>query len=436
MRCHLDWILILAFAVTGLFAAGSLRASESEEAAASREETSPSYAKSALTGNWGGARDRLAKEGLVGDGHIRYDLLRNRGGASNGTRGVSHLDLKLMADLEVLWGWKGGSATVNVLNDAGAGVNARHTGSLMGVTNIEVPFPNTTRLFQAWLQKSFFDERLAILVGLYPIDSEFFGLDSAAVFLGPQYGTPGDLALTRGPSIFNNSAFGLRTKLQSVDKSLYAMWALLDGIPNDPAHPKRTAIRFDKGDGAFNIAEVGWLPEAATAKYEGHAKAAVGVWGYTSRVESLVDVDAAGSPVLRRSWGGYVLGERTLFRFESERYLSGFVRYTWTDGNSTAIKNTTNLGLHLHGPLASRPDDVLGLAFSRARLSDKWRSVQTLATASTEKSLELTYRYALTPYFAIQPVAQRIWNPGGGSATPTASLLGLRLELTLWPSSR
>ena len=37
-------------------------------------------------------------------------------------------------------------------------------------------------------------------------------VDSAGVFLGPQYGTPADLALTRGPSIFNSSALGVRAR--------------------------------------------------------------------------------------------------------------------------------------------------------------------------------------------------------------------------------
>lgn len=34
-----------------------------------------------------------------------------------------------------------------------------------------------------------FDDRLAVLAGLYPIDSEFFTVDSAGVFIGPQQGT-------------------------------------------------------------------------------------------------------------------------------------------------------------------------------------------------------------------------------------------------------
>lgn len=242
--------------------------------------------------------------------------------------------------------------------------------------------------------------------------------------------------------MFNNAAFGVRTKLQTADTSIYAMWAVMDGIPNDPARPKRTAIRFAKGDGAFNIAEVGWLPEATTEKFEGHAKLALGMWGYTAKVDDQLDVanidagNSAGPATQRKSRGGYLLGERTLVRLgdDNARYISGFARATWTDGDSTAIKTTTNVGLHVRGPVASRPDDIIGLAYTQAKLSDKWRAAQLVGggnTANSETALEVTYRYALTPYFAIQPMAQRIRNPGGVAGTPTASLVGFRLDLTL-----
>jgi porin len=401
--------------------------------ALAEEEKAPNFAEDTLSGDWGGSRSAAAKMGFLFEGLARVDALRNRGAIGNGSRHVTHLDFKLKMDLEKAAGWEGGSALINVLSDGGWGPNARYVGSQMGVTNVEVGAPTTTRLFQAWLQQSLFDDRLALLAGLYPIDSEFFTVDSAGVFLGPQYGTPADLALTRGPSIFNNSAFGLRAKW-NIAKTVYAMGAVLDGIPNDPARPKSTAIRFAKGDGSFTIGELGWLPEADNEKFQGHAKAAIGLWGYSSKVNDQRDTDAGGNPLLRFQRGGYVLGERTLLRLggDEARYLSGFARYTWGDGDSTAVKNSLNLGLHLKGPLSSRPDDIVGLAWTRAGMSQKWRDVQTVPgdTKSNESALEITWRFAVTPYLAIQPNYQYIRNPGGASA-PNAKLIGVRLDLAL-----
>ncbi|MBI5792850.1 MAG: carbohydrate porin [Rhodocyclales bacterium] len=397
------------------------------------DEPPPNFAEDRLTGDWGGTRSAAAKKGFEFEGLARIDALRNRGAISNGSRHISHLDFKLKMDLEKAIGWNGGSAMVNVLSDGGWGPNARHVGAQMGVTNVEIGAPTTTRLFQAWLQQSFLDDRLAVLAGLYPIDSEFFTMDSAGVFIGPQYGTPADLAQTRGPSIFNNSAFGLRAKW-NITKSTYAMGAVLDGIPNDPARPKRTAIRFAKNDGSFNIGEFGWLPEAENEKFKGHAKAAIGLWGYSTKVNDQRDLDAAGNPELRSQRGGYILGERSLVHLggEQERFISAFARYTWTDGDSTPVKNSVNLGLHVKGPVASRPDDVLGFAWSRAGMSQKWRDVQAVPgdTKSAEDVLEITWRVAVTPWLAIQPNYQQMRNPGGGSA-PKAKLIGARIDVTL-----
>lgn len=59
-----------------------------------------------------------------------------------------------------------------------------------------------------------------------------------------------------------------------------------------------------------------------------------------------------------------MLAEHTLVRLGEgdDRFLSGFARYTFTDGDTTQLKNTLNLGLHLKGPHESRPDDVIGMA--------------------------------------------------------------------------
>jgi porin len=426
----------LFIAIACLFAAAPLRAEDTE--------APPNFAEDTLSGDWDGARTRAAQAGFLFEGGLKVDTLRNRGAGSNGTRTVSHLDLKAKLDLEKAVGWEGGSAMINVISDAGRGPNARHVGGLMGVTNIEVGAPTSTRLFQAWVQQSLFDDKLAVLAGLYPIDSEFFTMDSAGVFLGPQYGTPADLAQTKGgtgPSIFNNSAFGVRARW-NVTPAVYAMGAVLDGVPNDPARPRRTAIRFAKGDGSFSIAEFGWLPEAGNDKFKGHAKAALGLWGYSARQDDQLDVanidagNIAGPAELRRSRGGYVLGERTLLQLggDAERYLSAFARYTWTDGNSTALASSLNLGVHVKGPVASRPDDIIGLAWTRGRTAAKWRDAQVVGGGDglgTESILEVTYRYAVTPYFAIQPNFQRIRQPGAVPGTPNTTLIGARFDLAL-----
>jgi porin len=407
---------------------------------AGEEVQARDYREETLTGDWGGIRSSFANKGFEWEGALKIDSLRNRGALRDGTKSISHLDIKLKMDFEKAFGWTGSSGMLNVISDAGHGLNGEHVGSFLGVSNIEVPFPTTTRIFQAWVQQSLGNERLFVLAGIYPVDSEFQVLDSAGVFIKPEYGPTGDFSLTRGPSIFNNAAFGIRTKVQSSDKTTYAQWALMDGIPNDPNHPKRTSVRFDDGDGAFNMLEAGWLPEADNEQFTGHAKLALGLWGYTVREDDQRDVanidagNMTGSARKHRQKGGYLLGERTVLRMDDDRFLTVFARYAWTDGYSSPLKNTLNLGVHVKGAISSRPDDVLGLAWSRASTSARWRDAQAvnnIATEQAETALELTYRYVVTPWFAVQPNYQHIVNPGATDGTSNARILGARFEFVL-----
>ena len=417
-------------------------------------EDAPDYSTATLSGDWGGTRSAAWRSGWAWDAALKVDTLRSRGGAASGGRSMSNLDLRLKADLARIANWEGATAYLHVLDNHGAGINARQTGSLMGVSNIEVPIP-AARILHAWLQQNFLDDRVSLLAGLYPIDAEFFAMESASLLLHPSFGTPADLALTRGPSIFNSSAFGLRAKWLSVDQTAYAMGALLDGIPNDPARPKRTAIRFAKGDGAFVIAELGLMPDelghlfepnepvhgvqtpalVSHAKYSGVSKYAIGLWRYGNRVPDQLDVDADNVPLQRRSQGAYLLAERSLLSLgDAGRDLSAFARYSFSDGNSTAIDRMWNLGLRLRGPSASRPDDAVVVGWTHAQLASKWRSAQAATgttTAPREEAFEVTWRAMLNPWLALQPTLQSIRHPGGGATAPRVTVLGLRLELTL-----
>lgn len=419
--------------------------------------STPDYAHHTLTGDWGGSRTAAFRQGMTYEAAYKADMLRNlRGGGSEGGTSMRNLDLKLRADLEKLVGWEGATAYLQLIDDRGAGLNARHLGSLMGASNIEVPVP-TTRLFHAWIQQTFLEEQWSLLVGLYPIDAEFSVMDSAGVLLHPAYGASADLALTRGPSIFNNSAFGGRLKWQSPLRTWYAMSALLDGIPGDPNQSKGTHVHFGHGDGSFVIAEAGWTPIELGhvfepigpapvlgtpelklhEKYEGYSKYAAGFWRYSSKVDDQYTLNSVGDPDKRRSWGAYLLAERTLIGLGSEpgRHLTGFARYAFTDGDSTAIHAQINIGVSLHGPLAARPEDILAFAVTRARLAAKYRAAQwrdhAVETVSHEDAVELTYRIAVTPWLAAQPNLQWIRHPGGEAAVTKASLAGIRIEIQL-----
>lgn len=406
----------------------------------------PNYADDTLSGDWGGARGAMYQKGVALDIGTKIDLLRNMGGGiEKGGRAISHLDIKLKADFEKLAGWPGASGYVNFIQDHGGKLNAQQVGSWTGVSNIEVPI-NTHRLFHAWVQQEFADGRGALLVGIYPIDSEFQVVETGGLFLQPPYGPTADLALTRGPSIFNNSAFGLRAKWSAADRSAYVMAAVLDGIPGDPTNPRGTHVKFNRGDGSMSIVEIGLMPAEAGHVFEPASeirgepqapelkahetaerveKYAAGLWRYSSRVADQLDAS-----INRLSWGWYALAERTLFQAENGRDLAGFLRISGTDGDSTPIKTTVNVGVRVKVPLPGRDDDVFGLAYTHAALSGRWRAAQTFDTTAFESAWEATYRIQARKWLAVQPVMQVIRHPGGVGSRATARILGARIEIS------
>lgn len=392
----------------------------------------------------------------------KLDVMGNRGGRDAAGRPVTdgsgtamgNLDVMLRGDLDRLWGWSNSVFYLHLLNDHGGKQNGRHAGTLMGLSNVEVA-TNTTKLFHAWVQRSFLDERLSLLGGLYPIDSEFSVLESAALFVHPSLGPPADLAMTRGPSIFNTSAVGLRLRWEGEARDRYAMAAVLDGIPGDPADPHGTHIRFDAGDGIFAIAEVGYTPPEfghvfepsdpsspivqgmdirQHEKFESFGKYALGLWAYSERVDDLLAVDAAGNPLRRPSRGGYLLAETTVYRQPGSpvHNLALFSRLSLTDDPAAPFRTALNLGLRLREPLAGREDDSFGIAWNQARFSDRYRRAEAAAgnsTAAAESAWEISYRLQWTPWLALQPMAQYVRHPGGDPGVAPVRVLGLRLEL-------
>ncbi len=219
--------------------------------------------------------------------------------------------------------------------------------------------------------------------------------------------------------------------------------------------PKVYFFKATSGGGAFVIGEFGWKPrEAGIAlkpvepvrtvpteelydyeRFQPEGKYAVGLWRYSKSPPGQYAVDADGEPAHGHSQGGYVLAENTLFGLGKKgRDVSAFARYSWSNGLATAIDRTWNVGVRVRGPLASRPDDVLVIGTVYGGLSSGYRSTQAAAgglTAASENVLEITWRAAISRYFAVQPVAQWIRHPGGGADAERATVLGVRLQLVL-----
>ncbi|MEF8729237.1 MAG: carbohydrate porin [Accumulibacter sp.] len=413
------------------------------------EDKAPDWQASTLGGDWGGARRRLFDAGVQVDLVYTADYLRNNsGGLRRGGGYMGNINLAIGLDGEKLLGWRGGSAYLALISNSGQRVNLNDVGSFMGVDNLEAPV-NRTGIFEAWLQQSFLDGKASLRAGLYPLDSEFYVTDSSGVFIHPSFGMAAEVAdfgSLAGPSIYATSSYGARLRIDP-DPAWYAMLAISRGIPSERIDTAGPNISWRKSTGSLLIGEVGFSPVKAGLlgdafgpagdddDYEPISKVAIGAWRYAPRFEQLTAVDANDEPRDARHWGAYLLGEQTVYRVPgSKRDISLFARYGFTDGRTSTLGYSLSAGMSFRGPFPGREDDVFGIAATRAHADPQGRALLanesgSPLTSNNETVVEITYQAPLLPGLVVQPVIQRIFNPG--FQLPDSTVAGVRLQLTL-----
>ncbi|WP_169924142.1 carbohydrate porin [Sulfurifustis variabilis] len=380
--------------------------------------------------------ERGARHDGLGERHglklvYTADVLANvSGGVRRTAEYLGNVDLKSTVDADRLLGWQDTIFFVYLLNNHG-GEPSEHAGAAQAVSNIEAP--STTKLFEAWVQKSLYQERLSFLAGLYDLNSEFYVTESSELFLNDSFGTGKDLNQTgrNGPSIFPTTSVGMRVKAEPMP-SLYLQAVALDGVPGDPDNPRGTRIRFAEGDGALIVAEVGYL---ADGKSERSSKYALGTWRYTARFDDLLYVDSEGLPRQRTDRGVYFLAEHGMYREAdaAEQGLDVFLRYGRANSDVNRFAHALGAGAVYTGLVPGRPQDQLGLSLAKARNGGKYQRLQRLAGApvtEAETVFELTYRAQVRPWLAVQPDVQYVVDPGTDPTLKNAWVVGVRVEMS------
>jgi porin len=391
-------------------------------------ETLPDWKSDTLTGDWNGLRNTLYKAGVdIGLTH-KSDVISNvSGGLKRGAAWEGHSEIRANFDLEKLLGWDSTSAYVHFHSDLGSKFNTHYVGSVVGIDNIEVA-TNTAQFEHAWLQKNFFADKLSVLFGLYAIDSEFYATESSGLFFQPPYGMANELALTgvNGPPIFPIGALAMRVKALSPNKNFYVQAALTDGVPGDPNNPHGTHIKLGRGDGTLSIVELGYAPENADEDAENFNKTAIGFLRYSSQFDA---INGLGSR--HKSQGAYILSEQSLFHESGSKSqgLAGFIRFGVASEKVNALDWTGSLGLHYHGLIAGRDNDIAGIAVTVNHASNAFKTTGNFNSQETD--LELTYRVQLKPWLAVQPTLQGIINPGLDPSAKDAWIIGTRVEIEL-----
>src|SRR5437879_6580378 len=303
------------------------------------------------------------------------ELVQNAGGgARRGTScaGVAGGELTLL--LGRLVGWHGARIFVFALGTHGSAPSDL-VGDVQGVSNLEAPPPGAVRLEEAWLQQNLLDNRLSWLVGRYDLNTEFYRLQSGALFINSSFGIGPEFAHSgvAGPSTFPNTAVGTRVDFKPSPNVVWRA-AVLDGVPVD--RPGAGTRVFASGDGALVVGEVALLARPDTVGVPRHrrfgigrgqtrpyrGKLAIGAWYYPARFSALVDTLPNGASVQHRGSGGvYLIGDLTV------RSLTAFAQLGLGDGRVNQIGGYVGGGFTLTAPFTSRAQGTQRLAEEPAR---------------------------------------------------------------------
>jgi len=93
---------------------------------------------------------------------------------------------------------------------------SRFAGDAQGVSSIEAPRKWT--LEEAWLEQNLFGNRFSALVGRYDLNTEFYHVHTADLFLNASFGMGPEFSQSGngGPSVFPNTSVGGRFEVKPI----------------------------------------------------------------------------------------------------------------------------------------------------------------------------------------------------------------------------
>ena len=427
--------MLLRVGVFGALCAGACLAAQPSLAA-----EKSIWERDTLTGDWGGQRTALKERGLdISMTYIGevFDVLS--GGLAQRASYQGRFDLTVDADLDKLLGWKGASASFTVFQIHSTSRNvAENVGSIADPSNIDAL--QTTRLFTAWFQQNFFDDRLSIRIGQLGLDLEDFTSATSGGLINGTFGWAtvlGANMLNGGPA-YPLAVPGVRVAIKPTD-DITLLGALVSGNPagpncNDlPQVCNRYGLTFSFSGGALLVGEVQYAINQAKQAAGMPGVYKLGAWHETADFP-----DQRFPGVMHQgNWGVYGIADQTVWR-NAGSSLSLFVRTGASPSDRNLISWYVDGGFGVKGPISGRPDDVFtfGVAYQNIspNVAQADRDAGLAVIRSNEIVFEATYQAQLAPWWIVQPDLQYIVHPGGKVPDPNnplvpvknATIVGLR----------
>lgn len=362
-----------------------------------------------LTGDWNGSRKRLAEKGVSLDISYVGDYGTNlSGGASTGSTYIDNTHIELGVDGDKM-GMNGASFYISVLGNQGQSPSpSTMVGDSQGVSNIEAK--SKWQVYEAWYEQKF-SERFSTKLGIYDFNGDFDVIDTAGLFLNGAHGIGTAISQT-GPPLFPD-IFPAVYLGYNMDNGRYLQTAYM---VNTNSSPNDTMLGIEYGKTIENSST-------------GLLKYGLGLLYFTSTKTS----DAVGNTIAAtNNYSVYALLETALTREAGKegQGLNGFLRYSVADPKLNQFASFLGAGLVYTGLFNGRDEDQLGLAIAIANNGDTYKAGTATATAA-ETNIELSYRFQIRPWLAIQPDLQYVMDPGADSGNAAATYFAVRAEIIL-----
>ena len=391
---------------------------------------SPSlWQRDTLTGDWSGARTKLAERGVDFSPAYTGEVFGDVAGGKYDTGAVydHSLNLPLTVDLEKLAGWNGATFHANAFWIAGESLSEKCVGDIGNVSNIAAD--PALRLQEILLQQEIWQAKVSLRAGQLAADSEFFAANSSALFINGSFGAfPLIAANLPNPPVYPLAAPAVRLKFQP-DPRVYFQAAIFAGDSGaQEDNPNGTNFRISSGDGALIFSEIGFLPSAnqtnslATALKAGAFVLAKRTPDWNAQIAGNTGGGAA-------NFGFYGVAEQDLFA-RGARKISAFLRGGYAPARRNMVDWYFDAGLNFTGLMPNRAQDVAGLAVSRSNFSGDFNRYAQIVNGEpahdSEIVVEATYRAQLAPWWTLQPDLQFVLTPGGDRSCQNAFVIGLR----------
>ena len=315
------------------------------------------------------------------------------------------------------------------------------TASLTATSSISRP---SARLYEAWLEQSFWGGKLLVRIGQQTADVEFFDSQTDDLFINNTFGWPAIKAanLPAGGPSPPIAVPGIRVKAAVTDE-VTAFAAIFNGNPaapglGEPQLRDNHGLAFRVNDAPWLIGQVRYDYVLASGGRGLPGNITPGAWHHAGDFDDqrftaagLSLADPAGDGIARKLHGNFGLFgvlEQTLYRPASVPGITAFARAAYSPPDRNLIDFYADGGIGFVGLVPGRPLDRFGAGIAYLHISKAARQLDRdtqvftglpTPVRSAETLIEVIYEAHIKSGWLLQPFFQYVFRPSGGVPDPT-----------------